>query len=316
MSSATGAAGTGGVVLVETESEDAPARIRISATAGKGGNGGQGGGPGTGGPGGIGGHGRKCEWVSRGGRLNADAQKYVCKQTGRGPDGPSGPNGDRGQKGPAGSDGTSPYLRPDGTYDYSSAFAPGPSPTEKISRDFLLMLLTRADFAFMQRDYAAAGTYYAFIYKVVVQPTEQASEELDAIRARAAIALSRLSQGLDYFGHQRNFVPTVPFRLYRDRYERVMQLAETLDALAERYQNAADDQAEKLASIDQTIVAADARIVHLAAVEEESRTRLDDARQGADKLLTTIQSQQRELVAGEDAFKAPVSAPTSRASQA
>lgn len=273
-----GNGGNGGAVTVNVVASIQPSLLTTSVTAGGGGAGGTAGQYGQGGPGYGGGGG----W------------------------GPPGRPGRYGNWGAAGTAGGA-AIAPNGQFTYADL-------SEQTTLAQLQMLQQQADSAFLGKDYATAARIYDLLIALTQGAVGAASPTPD-LQARAAInaaclcELSRMKQGLDFFGLRPDWAPTLTLDLLQTEIQTMLDLSSQLAASLTVLQDAQQTAEQKL----QALQAAEQKAAAKAAATQQQidavGQQLDDFVQSLALQLNQI-DQQYAIVGGlmaqlqEDAWEA------------
>lgn len=210
-----GAGGLGGAVTVSVVAPINPALVVLQSTGGSGGRNGPGGMGGLGGP-------------------PAYDGAYGAHYGMTGLEGRPMPNG---VTGPAGSS----ALTPNGQYTNAQL-------GQQATLSLLQLIQQRADSAFLGQDYATAARLYgeliALTQAAVGAPQPSDPGAAADLAARVAIntacvcELSRLRQGLDFFGLRPDWAPTLTLTSLQDEILAMLTLAQQLDTSYQTLQNA------------------------------------------------------------------------------
>lgn len=214
-SGAGGVGGTGGGVTVSVVAPINPALVLLQSAGGPGGRGGPPGNGGLGGPPAYDG-----EYGNHWGMSGLPGMPM--------PNGAAGPTG-------------SGALTPNGQYTNAQL-------GQQATLSLLQLVQQRADSAFLGQDYATAARLYgeliALTQAAVGAPTPTDPGAAADLAARVAIntaclcELSRLRQGLDFFGLRPDWAPTLTLTSLQDEILAMLTLAQQLDTSYQTLQNA------------------------------------------------------------------------------
>lgn len=226
-----------------------------------------------------------------------------CRAEGRAPSGAPGPSGaaaPNGQDGPAGE-----------AHEPEIACITVTEIAREMSLVQLLMVLHRAEVAYLNEDYRRCVSDFAWLERIArarveADPSAAPTGEWEALQRRAAVLGAQLAAGLDFYGLPHNHAPRVALEIYKRDVDALGKIAKTVEESYENYQGAYDDkkgQRERLRdALNQS-----ARV--LQSLESERKVAEEAARKAQEvvaQLTTSLQAQEGALFGANSALQAAI----------
>lgn len=220
---------------------------------------------------------------------------------GRMPPGPPGASGAGASDGQAGAPGLSfaPEITVVGEAELASAF----------SLPQLLMVLHRAEVAYLNEDYRRCVGDLTWIERLARARTEAGldaadAEEWGALRRRAASLASQLAAGFDFYGLPKNHAPRVALDVYKRDVESLGSIAQGIEETYEAFRAAAKGAERN--PLREALIQSTRLIASLEAEQRGAQEVARKAQDSAALLTTSLQAQEAELFASNDALQAAI----------
>ncbi|MFL6313754.1 MAG: hypothetical protein ACJ71W_16780 [Terriglobales bacterium] len=307
-----GAGGNSGNITLKTMHRVAADALQIAALGGNGGEGGSGGDGGLGGNGGLGG--LNTHSVTSGSR---DTKSNHCRSDGgRAGNGPSGSKGAGGQKGGGGRPGFSSIASAAEASQHITVLSDYREISQHCSINQVLLILHAAELDYLNSDNASLTLRLGWLQNLLAfddacaaswfSQSRPSLKEIRELRARVAILITQLQNGLDFYGLPSDYVPLVALDFYEKSVRQMLANATEIETSFLRYQDAKKSQDERLSALDQALHSAKDNLSSLLSDAQNLDTSADEAQNAVASLTLQLQQQYLALSQAQDAFKQAV----------
>lgn len=241
----------------------------------------------------------------------------------RAPNGDTGPTGGTPPAAAAGTAGTSPFARPDGSYDYAAAvaIATHAEVMEASSLVQLQMLLHDAEQKYLTGQHAEARARLIWLVDVNEPKgppggphdprrdsgaSGRVTDGSEAIYQRAMALLNQLDVGADYFGLSPDHVPLVSLAHYESVIDELLDDVADVEKAAEQYWANAQHVDVQLRAVHDAVQTTQSARASFERLTDQLAADIGTATKRIAELLTTQENLRVQLDGAADDFKRAV----------